>query len=226
MLSEIGEFVGDRGIRKLSSVSKLYKWSPDDPLILDRQRFQPLRSIVEEKLQLKGYPTLESIRCVPYVYVDVKEEESIDALSKMHKVRDQLIFRGLTETGKHPFLSFNFWNALSSTKSLHVLFVFEDSSSAKVSMVRYKQSWITGFPFDKLGPAVRAKDQIPSDETLEPWNLEKVNQIVDGFTIGNELWLLQHLYYERYCCPCLIGSGSVVILLCITVLIKLWVFGF
>lgn len=80
---------------------------------------------------------LHSVPCIPNVYVDVNDSQSIDALSRMQYRSKQEIVRGLTSRVNRPFLSLSLTNHYCPFDSIVMIFVFDVDHLAQVLFIRY-----------------------------------------------------------------------------------------
>lgn len=187
--SLIGQYLdGNKGdLRNWRRTSRHFNRQFDDP-----SRFQPLQVLFDQHQDLESQryqslnDLLQSVRCVPDVYVDVKDKEGIHSLARMHRLSDQEIFRGLTQEGKQPFLSFYFWEEFSGRISLEVLCVFDDSGSTIVECTVAKYGRFSKCYF----PEPRCEYLVTESESQ--FDVTKLRDVLNSGSLDydNNRWIL------------------------------------
>lgn len=112
----------------------------DQYKLAQSEKFQALNALFDESLRSrKRYESIEhllqSVPCIPDVYVDLKNIGSINALSWTHYDLNQVVIRGLTTHGTGvnlPFLSLSLWNTNNQLDFFLLICVFDFDGLAKV----------------------------------------------------------------------------------------------
>lgn len=188
--SHIGQYLeGNKGdLWKLRRASRHFNRLHDDP-----SRFQPLKSLFDQHQDLESerYQSLddllESVRCVPDVYVDVRDIKGMHSLPEMHHFFRAEILRGLTKGGKQPFLSFYFWDEKTLSRSLEVLCVFKNYglTVVKSTVVEYDRFYEGG-----RKPSVPWEYSLTESESR--FNVRKLRDVMNSGKLDylNKRWIL------------------------------------
>lgn len=80
---------------------------------------------------------LVSVPCIPFVYIDPNNSQSIDTLSRnQHRAKLEIV-RGLTTGLNQPFLSLCFWNAKQPRNSLFLICIFDINGTVHDLVIKY-----------------------------------------------------------------------------------------
>lgn len=149
---------------------------------------------------------LQCVPCIHDVYLDVGNDTSIDALSRMHFFWNYKAVRGLTSGLNQPFLSLSFVTDeyyLYPKKSLLLLCVFGFDGLANVMIIKYHHE-------DRYSTRVRQWISIGNFD-LENFDLGNLTKIWKSkhLQLGSQDWYLASTInnasvHEEKCCHCCI----------------------